>query len=40
MKQWAFSVFKQIPFLQEIEPDQEWILFHNIFYSMKRRVIP
>ena len=30
---------KQIPFLQEIEPELEWSLYHKIYYSMRRRTI-
>ena len=40
VKKWVFSVMKQLPFFQDIEADQEWILFHNIYYSMKKRIVP
>lgn len=39
VKQWIFKVMKTLPFLQEIEEELEWPLYHNIYYSMRRRVI-
>jgi hypothetical protein len=40
IKQWAFETLKQLPFLQDIEPENEWNLFHNIYYTMKKRFVP
>jgi CRP-like cAMP-binding protein len=37
MKNWAFDTMKQLPFLQEIERDNENKMLHKIFYSLKKK---
>ena len=40
LKLWAFETLKQLPFLQELEQDKEWIILHNVYHSMIRSFIP
>ena len=39
-KLWAFEALKHLPFLQDLEQDKEWIILHNIYHAMSRRLIP
>jgi hypothetical protein len=39
-KLWAFEQLKKLPFLQDVEPELEWSLFHKIYYAMTKRFIP
>lgn len=40
VKLWAFSSLKQLPFLEELEPELEWSLLHTIYHSMGVLNIP
>jgi CRP-like cAMP-binding protein len=39
VKMWAFESLLQLPFMQGIERDKEWSLFHRMYFSMTRKVI-
>jgi len=40
LKQWAFETIKQLPFLQDLEEEKEWIMLHNVYHAMIRKHIP
>jgi hypothetical protein len=39
VKQWTFETLKQLPFLQDIEPDKEQVLLHKIYFRMRIKEI-